>query len=207
MQSNKIIFILLVLIVFSINSFFILQVKKSVSNLEEENEYILHQSSKQNFTFRRDPSSTTDKNVITISPKQLIVSKSSNKYFKRPLDPFLPEYVREETNINRHDFKYIINPAEKICGINQGENILLIAFMPISVGNFAGRFLIRQTWANPSLITNASMKLVFMLGNTANSTIIKEVKFESDMYGDIVQEDFVDAYKNLTLKTGNFFLL
>jgi hypothetical protein len=223
MQSNKIIFVLLVAIVFTINSFFILQVKKSVNVLEEENEMIFHQYSRQNKTFRGGSVPIRSKTLLQSLSEHIFVSNSTEP--NRPLDPFLPEYVHEESGINSHDFKYLINPGYKVCGTNGGQGLILIAFVPIAVGNFAGRFFIRQTWAQASFAemmnfkvctsTNfnsvqfglrnkrvfSKFKVVFMLGNTVNSTLNKEVRFESEMYGDIVQEDFVDAYMNLTMKT------
>lgn len=40
-----------------------------------------------------------------------------------------------------------------------------------------------------------------MIGKSSNATINEKLKEESQQYGDIVQEDFADTYKNLTLKT------
>jgi hypothetical protein len=207
MQSNKLIFVLLVVIVFTINSFFILQVKKSVNVLEEENEIIFHQYSRQNKTFRvgTEPvqKKTTLDNLsehffsINITQQHLTNENDPN----RPIDPFRPEYISEEQGINAHDFKYLINPGLKVCGEDKGKHLLLIAFVPIAVGNFAGRLFIRETWAKSMFTENLNFKVVFMLGNTVNSTLLKEVEYESQMYGDVVQEDFVDAYMNLTMKT------
>jgi hypothetical protein len=198
MLSNKFFFVLLVSICFINLTIFVLQAYKPGSVIEKDEELVVDQWQKESIK------SAAENRIVSILSDTLSGNKIqlSDQYVERPLDLFSPEYLRDEKNINRHDFKYIINPAEKICGDNQGEHLLLIAFVPISVGNFAGRQLIRQTWSNPLTIKNANMKLVFMLGNTVNSTLIKEVQFESELYDDIVQEDFVDAYKNLTLKTG-----
>ena len=174
MQSNKIIIILIILVFFTVNSFFIIQIKRSVNSVEEENEailshYILHvrnQSFQRLSSFNR----TTQK----------LVKQHSNKssYIHKAIDLFHADYVREEANVNPQKFSYIINPAESLCGANKGQGLLLIAFVPISVGGFGARVLIRQTWARPGLVNNMNMKLVFILGKSLNKTISEEVKFE-----------------------------
>jgi hypothetical protein len=202
MQSNKFFFVLLVSISCINLSIFILKVNKSDSISEKENQPVVDQFAQEHIK------ATSKRAIIPTLLDNIFGNKKQlpDQNAQRPLDFFQPEYVREETNASRHDFKYIINPAEKVCGVNQGAHLLLVAFVPISIGNFAGRQLIRQTWSNPSMIKNANMKLVFMLGNTANTTLVKEAEFESELYDDIVQEDFVDAYKNLTLKTSMHYL-
>lgn len=38
------------------------------------------------------------------------------------------------------------------------------------------------------------------MGFTNDSRVMQSVAMESEVYGDIIQEDFVDSYKNLTYK-------
>ena len=39
-----------------------------------------------------------------------------------------------------------------------------------------------------------------MMGNVENNNIRDKIKLESSIYKDIVQEDFLDSYRNLTYK-------
>jgi hypothetical protein len=39
-----------------------------------------------------------------------------------------------------------------------------------------------------------------MLGQMADDKIMQSIKYENDLYQDIVQEDFVDSYRNLSYK-------
>lgn len=41
------------------------------------------------------------------------------------------------------------------------------------------------------------------MGWSTNETIQSLVQMEAEKYADIIQEDFIDAYKNLTLKVRN----
>lgn len=48
---------------------------------------------------------------------------------------------------------------------------------------------------------NFSVKVVFLVGETANNETQLRIGQESEMFGDVIQESFVDSYNNLTLKT------
>jgi hypothetical protein len=65
--------------------------------------------------------------------------------------------------------------------------------------SFQLRNQVRQTWANktafPEMIT------VFLVGDTFNESINKALLQESQKFRDIIQETFLDAYNNLTLKS------
>lgn len=52
--------------------------------------------------------------------------------------------------------------------------------------------------------TDADFKLVFLLGLPASENhtdVQSQIEEEVKMYGDIIQEDFIDSYNNLTLKS------
>ena len=44
------------------------------------------------------------------------------------------------------------------------------------------------------------LRIVFMMGYTSDFKAKELVRLESGLYNDIVMEDFVDSYKNLTYK-------
>ena len=100
--------------------------------------------------------------------------------------------------VNIHNYSYILNPEYKICGENNGSDVLLMTFVPISVGRFSNRNLIRRTWANTEL--NRNMRVVFLIGKSSSEKLNTLIKLEYSIYGDIVQEDFLDDYRNLTYK-------
>lgn len=54
----------------------------------------------------------------------------------------------------------------------------------------------------PSLSdVNFPVKVVFLVGETPNNQTQLRLVHESDMFGDLIQESFLDTYNNLTLKT------
>ena len=56
-----------------------------------------------------------------------------------------------------------------------------------------------ERWANKNLAPG--LRVLFVIGNSLNKTVNKQLKEEFKIYGDIIQENFADTYKNLTLKT------
>jgi hypothetical protein len=98
-------------------------------------------------------------------------------------------------------FNYNLNPGENICGQDKGAQLLLISFNPSATKNFHERMAIRTTWTNKYYNENKNIKNIFIIGLTLNESLNSQIKLESDLYGDIVQGNFLDTYRNLTLKT------
>ena len=66
--------------------------------------------------------------------------------------------------------------------------------------NFQERAAIRDSWASDS---NANTKVIFLLGHIGNDTSALQINVtkESEEFDDIIQEDFIDSYANLTVKS------
>lgn len=47
---------------------------------------------------------------------------------------------------------------------------------------------------------NFRIRVIFLVGQTENSTIQEQIVQESQTYDDMIQESFYDSYYNLTLK-------
>ena len=69
--------------------------------------------------------------------------------------------------------------------------------------NVQERALIRSTWANMTEYHGVKFRIVFALGipgSDRNEAIQKEIDQEIQDFGDILQYDFIDAYRNLSPK-------
>ena len=97
--------------------------------------------------------------------------------------------------VNPHPFTYVINNAH-LCD-HSPDTLIWIHTAPT---HYRHRTLIRETWANPSHFKTRNTSLVFFLGKSENTTIQRMIEYESDNYHDIVQETFIDSYRNLTYK-------
>uniref|UniRef100_A0A8R1TSR9 Hexosyltransferase n=1 Tax=Onchocerca volvulus TaxID=6282 RepID=A0A8R1TSR9_ONCVO len=62
------------------------------------------------------------------------------------------------------------------------------------------RNLIRKTWGDVKLYKNFKTAVLFPLGRTSDLEMMTLIQKEQQKYGDIIQQDFLDTYKNLTLK-------
>ena len=62
------------------------------------------------------------------------------------------------------------------------------------------RDVIRKTWLKSSIENTGNIRYVFLLGNTNDVEAQKAINEENTQHGDIIQDDFMDAYKNLTYK-------
>ncbi|KAI0215132.1 Beta-1,3-galactosyltransferase 1, partial [Lamellibrachia satsuma] len=69
-----------------------------------------------------------------------------------------------------------------------------------SPSNIAKRDNIRATWGDPSLHAPGTTLLVFIVGQVDDPGVQRALVEEQKAHGDIVQGDFADTYKNLTLK-------
>ncbi|NP_001088013.1 uncharacterized protein LOC494704 [Xenopus laevis] len=100
---------------------------------------------------------------------------------------------------NVYHYKYIINEPGK-CQEKTPFLILLIAAEPRQI---EARQAIRQTWGNESLAPGFRTVRLFLLGihATADGAIQQAIMDESRQYHDIIQQEYLDTYYNLTIKT------
>lgn len=103
--------------------------------------------------------------------------------------------------VNPHDFKYIINNPSLCSG-----TLDLLIWVHSGPANFRRRIALRETWANAKHIppiskdSTSSTTVIFFLGATTNQTLQSLIRYEAELYKDIIQEDYIDSYRNLTYK-------
>lgn len=95
--------------------------------------------------------------------------------------------------IDLKNFTFKVNP-QPCQGYDAG--LLLVVIISSNPNNYEKRSVIRETWGRATDTT----KVVFLLGDPENVTISKRIDNESIEYGDIVQGNFKDAYRNMTYK-------
>lgn len=104
--------------------------------------------------------------------------------YKSP-GPYLVEYP--------YKYTFLINEPKKC----QQTKPFLVLMVPVAPHNKNDRQIIRETWG--AGITDKKVALFFVLG-LANPNQ-EELMEESRQYGDLIQSNFVDCYKNLTIKS------
>ncbi|XP_066252272.1 beta-1,3-galactosyltransferase 5 [Euwallacea similis] len=96
-------------------------------------------------------------------------------------------------------FKYLLN-AKLMCNVT-GDNLLAVFIITSYFGNTEIRNIIRKTFNKESL-KKLPLKKVFLLGETHKDKFTKQqtIQLESEKFEDIVQGNFIEAYRNLTYK-------
>lgn len=99
-------------------------------------------------------------------------------------------------------FPYILNEADK-CATSMPAPFLVL-LIATEARQVEARNAIRQTWGNESVVPALRLVRLFLLGKGGGELGAlqqRALQAESRRHGDIVQQDFVDSYKNLTIKT------
>ncbi|XP_055866652.1 beta-1,3-galactosyltransferase 1-like isoform X1 [Biomphalaria glabrata] len=108
--------------------------------------------------------------------------------------------VQKDDPIQSHSFLYKIVPK-----IDCSSSKLVICAVG-SRANNKTRQTIRQTWGSYANVSSNNSTLIFFLGSEHPSTngsqsVQHFINKEAELYGDILQEDYVDHYNNLSLKS------
>lgn len=99
---------------------------------------------------------------------------------------------------NEHKYNFIIKPKLEECDPSSQKKLFLLAIVMIGVGFEDKRQLIRSTWGN---VTHApDLKVIFAVALSRDNATNHRVKLEAEKYNDILQEDFIDDYFNITIK-------
>ncbi|XP_069618297.1 beta-1,3-galactosyltransferase 2-like [Ranitomeya imitator] len=107
--------------------------------------------------------------------------------FKHPLAPPYP-----------FPYRFIINQPEKC----KNQKPFLVIMVLVQSQDLASRHTIRETWGNES-IYDVEVVRIFLVGlpQIVPERVQDMLEEESRIFGDIIQQDFMDTYYNLTLKT------
>ena len=88
------------------------------------------------------------------------------------------------------------NPA--VC--HSSRNIKWIIYVHTAPKNIKKRYIIRSTWGNKHLFRNQRTAIIFLVGLPRNDVEKEVIDQEYKRYGDLVQGDFIEHYRNLTYK-------
>ncbi|XP_068178595.1 beta-1,3-galactosyltransferase 2-like [Antennarius striatus] len=80
----------------------------------------------------------------------------------------------------------------------------LVLVVPVAPGNKEARDAIRKTWGSEKLVLGQPVETVFMLGLPGGPDAEQQqedLRQESRQHQDLIQSDFQDSYRNLTIKT------
>lgn len=81
------------------------------------------------------------------------------------------------------------------------EQPILLVLVESALRNRRERRVVRESWARPSMVPAPQARVVFLVGQSLNGSFQDDIQEESSLYGDILQEGFVDSYANLSVKS------
>lgn len=145
--------------------------------------------------------SYTGNNTVTVlefTNNTIITFDTTNKTNKtvaivpKPTEKFIISVI------NPHDFDYIIFNND-VC-VSPGR-LTLVVVVCTATSRFVQRRTIRETWGSDTQNDSLKTRLIFLLGKTEKINEQIELIRENNVYHDIIQEDFEDSYKNLSLKS------
>ncbi|XP_061698384.1 beta-1,3-galactosyltransferase 1 [Syngnathoides biaculeatus] len=99
--------------------------------------------------------------------------------------------------LNEHTYEFIINEPKKC----EDSSPFLVILISTTHKEFDARQAIRETWGDESTFSDLRILTIFLLGRNTDAVLNQMVEQESQIFHDIVVEDFIDSYHNLTLKT------
>lgn len=136
--------------------------------------------------------------VATI--RSAVYKSTTSSYTDAETESTLSSTVINRASVgqNSHNFSYLLNEPT-ICSA-QRSNLFTITFVHSAPGNYKRRILIRETWGNPKFYSQVGNVVLFALGVSKDPKIQMSINHESDRFHDVIQENFIDSYRNLTFK-------
>ena len=123
--------------------------------------------------------------------------------FGNPLINGVTDDTRQDEchNCFNHNFKYVIDNPD-ICKLYSDQTEIELMLIILTVHeNVQQRNTLRETWLTHSKNNTASVRYAFLLGEVKDEKLKADVIKEGKIFRDIIKEDFVDVYSNLTYKT------
>ena len=97
---------------------------------------------------------------------------------------------------------FTINPSSLCPQNSRLDYVILVKSAP---DNLAKRVQVREKLWPANLSGKRQQRAVFLLGRTLDPDVTSQIQKEANEYGDIVQADFIDAYRNLSAKVRTHF--
>jgi hypothetical protein len=133
----------------------------------------------------KQPEPYNDTKVMLID-EQIFKNNTKAQFFKKN-NSFHPSKAR-----------ILVSPWN-VCTNDHGRDLHVFFYIFTRVSNFKYRSTIRQTYTNQA--RHPKFNFAFLLGASLDVSINLKVRDENEEYGDIIQGDFIDAYRNLSLKS------
>ena len=107
---------------------------------------------------------------------------------------FLPNIICK--GCNNFTYEYVIDNHDAC-----KDDVFLLILVASYHANVNARQAIRRTWGGNRTYHGKNIKTLFIFGVHEDKNFQRQLHFEQDKYGDIIQGNFSDFYRSLTNKT------
>ncbi|XP_060578750.1 beta-1,3-galactosyltransferase 1-like [Ruditapes philippinarum] len=98
-----------------------------------------------------------------------------------------------------YNVTYLIENPDLCTSVKDDLSVLVV--VNSGTEHFDRRLAIRKTWTNNKYYSHlGTVRVLFLLGMTANPLVQEGIEEEAEAFRDILQGDFIDTYLNLTHK-------
>ena len=146
-----------------------------------------------------DPPGDVEKRAISRAARYLTKTISSRR--EEPVSSRTRLRPLSCQNCFRSDFPTLMGNSS-VCRTGSGVKPVDVIMMIFTTHTATERRqAIRDTWASVTRRNTANTRHVFVLGRSLDPTHMRNAEEEHTRHGDLLVLDFVDSYRNLTLKT------
>ncbi|XP_046353295.2 uncharacterized protein LOC124133090 [Haliotis rufescens] len=107
----------------------------------------------------------------------------------------LKEEEERHPLINLHQYQFTLNSDLCLRG-----HVYLLTIVHSALGHYKFRRRIRETFGSIRKAGNKTVVLVFSVGVSDNAALQKNITREANEFKDIIQGNFIDVYRNLSIK-------
>uniref|UniRef100_A0A8D8WQW6 Hexosyltransferase n=1 Tax=Cacopsylla melanoneura TaxID=428564 RepID=A0A8D8WQW6_9HEMI len=153
-----------------------------------------------NFSVITVPATAVDTKKITSTKAALGLEDATKESVIQHVPPPAPVQNKKQGEGIKTEDLYVAGfniPCVDLCP-KLGEGLKILILVTSAPDHCEARSAIRQTWGHYNLRNDMAIAFVVGIGSDAGNQIVNE---ESNLYGDIIQGNFIDSYDNLTLKT------
>ncbi|XP_071807072.1 beta-1,3-galactosyltransferase 1-like [Asterias amurensis] len=167
------------------------------SNPTVHHQPVVAASTPTNATNARDTPSGRE-SIRSASPNGTlkVTTKASGLPEKATKPPLFSDEV-----LNPHPFNFTLSNEDACLDNKTDKRVFLLLLVKCSPGDTFDRSLIRQTWGGVKEVDGRRTLTMFLVGESGNATKNRLVAEENTKRRDIVRENFIEAYANLTFKT------
>ncbi|XP_039266076.2 lactosylceramide 1,3-N-acetyl-beta-D-glucosaminyltransferase-like [Styela clava] len=143
--------------------------------------------------------------LIDVVPEQILHDVKAFLYYIIGFPTDMTVYRSKRYHVLQYsqiDWKYLINNPQRC----ENDSPFVIIFVKTHPNHFEERDIIRRTWGNTSVwtksndINKASIMFVLGLSKTHTPALQASLEKENMKYNDLIQENFVEDFHNLTIK-------